>query len=336
MKNNNLIQPANATFVRHTKNVERRKNKKLRVVTLNYLPSAYRFLTEWIHKNGHEHVLAVTSPGTKSRQTPSYKEVVSLVPRNVNTIITSKMKSVLTPILPQFKPDLILCYTFAHRLAPELCQIPTYGAVNIHPSVLPLYRGPNPMRQFYDGAKFFGSTAHRMEEHYDTGEVLSQEFEELPEIVTQNTSVRWGELIKKCIDKGVENAIAGKTGIIQDDRHATYSAPFTEAERWINFEESSKVILRKTFGLNLSGGLAKASINGQTYKIHSAHYMPSGNNMPAGTVLNQGIEDFVVATADGAVKLVAELFNPNKKYANVLPYSAFIEQPKDALQLNIV
>lgn len=308
-------------------------NKKLRVVTFNYLPSAYKFVTQWIHENGHEHVLAVTSPGIKTRATPAYREVLPLIPSHVNTIVTSKIKSVLTPILHQFRPDIILCFTFAHRLNAEICRIPTYGAVNIHPSVLPLYRGPNPLRQFYDGAKLFGSTAHRIADDYDTGEMLSQEYDELPEIVTHDTSVRWGELIKKCIANGMERAISGQSGIVQDDTQATYAPIFREEEKWVNLQESTPTILRKTLGLNLAGGLAKATINGQIYKIHSAQYMPNFKHEPAGTILKQSKGMHEIATADGAVRLFTELYDPNKKYCNVLPCAAFAEQQLDSVYL---
>jgi methionyl-tRNA formyltransferase len=326
MNNFNSFQAANSTST-HTTTAEGSNSKKLRVVTLNYLPSAYRLVTEWIAENGHEHILAVVSPGIKTRATPAYRDVLPLVPSHVDTLITSKMKSVLTPVLQQLKPDIILCFTFAHRLDAELCKIPTYGVVNIHPSVLPLYRGPNPMRQFYEGAKVFGATAHRIGEDYDTGEILSQEYEEMPNLITQNTAFRWGQLIKRAIANGMERAISGKGGIVQDDTQATYAGAFTEEEKWIDFNESTPVVLRKTLALNLTGGLAKAVINGQVYKIYSAHYMPNCTGLPAGQVIKQGRGKFEVATADGSVKVITELFDPTKKYDNPLPCSAFFEQP---------
>jgi methionyl-tRNA formyltransferase len=320
-------QLSSPTFTQNTY-TQGRNSKKLRVVTFNYLPSAYKFVTDWIHENGHEHVLAVTSPGIKTRATPSYQDMLTLVDSNVNTLISSKMKSVVTPILRQLKPDIILCFTFAHRLDADICQIPTYGAVNIHPSVLPLYRGPNPIRQFYEGATVFGATAHRIAEDYDTGEILSQESEELPQFVTQETAVRWGQLIKNCIANGMEKAISGKSGSVQNHSQATYGGAFTEEEKWVNLDEPTSVVLRKTLGLNLAGGLAKTVINGQIYKIHSAHNIPNLSNLSAGCVLKQGRGVHEVATADGAVKLITELFDPNKKYANVLPCSAFFGQSK--------
>jgi methionyl-tRNA formyltransferase len=319
-------QISNSTLT-HDTTTEGSKSKKLRVVTLNYLPSAYKLCTEWIAENGHEHILGVVSPGIKTRATPAYRDVLPMIPSHVDTLITSKMKSVLTPVLQQLKPDIILCFTFAHKLDAELCKIPTYGVVNIHPSILPLYRGPNPMRQFYEGAKFFGATAHRIAEGYDTGDILSQEYEEMPTLVNQNTAFRWGQLIKRAIANGMERAISGKAGLVQDDTQATYAGPFTEEEKWVDFNESTSVVLRKTLALNLTGGLAKAVINGKVYKIHSAHYMPNFSALPAGQVIKQSRGKFEVATADGSVKLITELFDSTKKYDNPLPCSAFFEQP---------
>lgn len=43
----------------------------LKVVTFNFLPIAYDLVTQWIHDNGHQHLLAVTTPGPKSRPTPA-------------------------------------------------------------------------------------------------------------------------------------------------------------------------------------------------------------------------------------------------------------------------
>jgi methionyl-tRNA formyltransferase len=180
----------------------------------------------------------------------------------------------------------------------------------------------------------FGSTAHRIEDGYDTGEVLSLESEELPEMVTDSTAVRWGELIKKCIANGMERAISGKSGIIQNSAQATYAPLFTEEEKWVDLHEPTRLVLRKTLALNLTGGLAKAYINGRVHKIHSAHDMPSCGRIHSGSVIKQENGVYEVATADGAVKLVTELFDTNKKYANVLPCSAFFQQPIGSEHLN--
>ncbi|MFK7936218.1 MAG: hypothetical protein AB8G22_22070 [Saprospiraceae bacterium] len=119
-----MAQLATPTII-ESNNFWIKKPQQLRVVTFNYLPSAYRFVSDWIAEQGHKHILAITTPGPKSRPTPSYRDVLSLIPRNVDTLITTKMKTVITPTLRQLKPDIILCFSFPYRLTPEVCAIPT-------------------------------------------------------------------------------------------------------------------------------------------------------------------------------------------------------------------
>jgi hypothetical protein len=116
MNNFDTVATSTPAIMRNN-NLNGRTSKKLRVVTFNYLPSAYKFVTDWIHENGHEHVLAVTSPGLKTRATPAYKDVLPLIPSHVNTIVTSRMNSVLAPILPQFNTDKVEKITGVDLLA---------------------------------------------------------------------------------------------------------------------------------------------------------------------------------------------------------------------------
>lgn len=295
-------------------------NQKLRVITFNYIPSAYRMVRDWIEENGHEHVLAITTSGPKSRPTPSYKEVLAMIPRHVDTLVTTRLRKVATPLIRALKPDIILCYSFPYRITPEICAIPTYGAINIHPSLLPAYRGPNPMRQFYDGAERMSSTAHWIAPDYDTGHVLSQISAEMPRIVSGATTAQWGQIIRQTIAEGVAQAVAGNPGVPQDDSQATYAAKYTDAEKWINFDEPTHVVLRKTMGLNLTGGLARAEIDGAAYHIKCAE-VASCDNAPAGAVIQRDEWGFTIGTADGAIRVHTEPFSSKTK----LPYPLGME-----------
>lgn len=165
-----------------------------------------------------------------------------------------------------------------------------------------------------------------MGKDYDTGEILSQEYAELPMMITQSTSVEWGKLIKKCIVNGMKKAISGESGVVQNHQQATYAAPFTEDEKWVNFDETTAVVLRKTLALNLAGGFAKAVINGQVHKIHSANYISNFKHIPTKKAIKRANNVYELATADGIAELCIELFDPHKKYANALPCSAFFWQ----------
>ena len=124
----------------------------------------------------------------------------------------------------------------------------------------------------------------------------------------------------------MERAISGKSGIVQNHNQATYGGAFTEEEKWVHLDEPTSVVLRKTLALNLAGGLAKTVINGQIHKIHAAHNISSFGGLSAGRVQKQGQGVHEVTTANGAVRLITELFDPNKKYSNVLPRAAFFGQ----------
>ena len=287
--------------------------KKLRVITFNYLPFAYQLATEWIHENGHQHVLAITTPGPKSRPTPAYREVIDAVPRDVDVLVTTRLRKVATPLIRALKPDVILCFSFPYQITPAICAIPTYGAINIHPSILPAYRGPNPMRQFYDGATRFGSTAHWIAPGYDTGNILSQPSAELPKYVTPATTRQWRTLIRQSIDEGMAMAVAGACGIPQDHAQATYGGAFTEEETWLDFHEPTHIILRKTMTLNLTGGLAKARIHGEVFNVDCAETLPNHTDAIAGSVIKQDPWGCMMGTADGAIRLQTQPFSPDTK-----------------------
>lgn len=280
--------------------------KSLRIVTFNFLPLGYDLLTEWIHAQGHRHVLAVTTPGPTSRPTPSYMEIVKKAPRDVDVLVTTRLRSVATPLIRALQPDLITCLSFPYRITPELCAIPTYGAVNIHPAVLPAYRGPNVMRQFYEGAPVYGATAHWIAEDYDTGRILSQKSAPMPELVTFETVFpRWRGLMMQAIAEGMERALAGEPGTSQDDSQASYAAPFSEDEKWLDWNEPTLVLQRKATALNaLRRGEARARIEGQPFQILETQVLSDRKEgtMP-GECLERSEEGMIIRTADGALRI---------------------------------
>lgn len=76
--------------------------------------------------------------------------------------------------LSDLKPDVMVCHS-AVLLAPEIFNIPKYGTINIHPSLLPKYRGANPHFWFYYNMDMTaGVTLHFIDEHIDTGDIISQ------------------------------------------------------------------------------------------------------------------------------------------------------------------
>ncbi|MEJ2560976.1 MAG: formyltransferase family protein [Anaerolineae bacterium] len=77
--------------------------------------------------------------------------------------------------LAAYRPDVILVACFPYVFPPALLQLPRLGCLNLHPSLLPAYRGPAPLFwQFRQGERQTGVTLHVMDERLDAGDILLQ------------------------------------------------------------------------------------------------------------------------------------------------------------------
>ncbi len=78
-------------------------------------------------------------------------------------------------VLSALQPDLLLVAVFGQILKPAVLGVPRLGAVNVHPSLLPAYRGPNPVYwAVANGESRTGVTFHQIDEGIDTGDLLAQ------------------------------------------------------------------------------------------------------------------------------------------------------------------
>jgi methionyl-tRNA formyltransferase len=78
-------------------------------------------------------------------------------------------------VIKKYAPDIILVSCFGKKLPTEILSIPAMGCFNLHPSLLPQYRGPTPVFwQFRNGAEQFGVTLHLMTTNFDDGHIIGQ------------------------------------------------------------------------------------------------------------------------------------------------------------------
>jgi methionyl-tRNA formyltransferase len=137
------------------------------------------------------------------------------------------------------EPDLILCAGFPQIFSRELFSIPKYGAINIHPSLLPKFRGPSP---FYwiiaKGETESGITAHLMSEKIDGGDIIAQ-------IRFPISSMTYDELISKSIEetpemiKQIHRFFSEGTQVPkkQDESKASYFRFVRERDRRIYWDQ---------------------------------------------------------------------------------------------------
>jgi len=213
---------------------------------------------------------------------------------------------VALPLIRALEPDLIISASFPYRIPQEIVAAARYGAMNIHPAPLPYYRGPNPVRLVYDGFLTMGATLHRIVEEFDAGPILSQPTMPLPEWMTPEAIMElFDRLIDQAIEEGTARAVAGEPGTPQDETLATYAAPFTEEEHWLDWAESARVLQRKTAALNIFHPAAKARLGGQEWVIERLEGADARASAAPGTILERTDEGMIVAVGEGAVQVVA-------------------------------
>lgn len=95
---------------------------------------------------------------------------------NIEIINPKRVNSELVTKIEAIKPDIIFSVYYRHILPKSLLKIPRLGCINIHPGLLPKYRGPVPTAwTIQNGEKEFGITIHLMDQGIDTGPILIQE-----------------------------------------------------------------------------------------------------------------------------------------------------------------
>lgn len=145
--------------------------------------------------------------------------------------------------IKKIKPDLILVFTYDEKFSKELLEIPKYGVINFHPSLLPQYRGPNPVFwSILRGDKLTGITAHYMTEKLDSGPVILQKEYLIgrdktgPEIF-KGLSDLAAEAALEIIEKIEKNIDLPK--IKQDENRAAYFPHYKRSDLKIDLSKSA-------------------------------------------------------------------------------------------------
>lgn len=274
----------------------------LRIVTCNAIVMAYEIVADWAARHGHQIVLVVTSPAaTAERYGASYLDLVELAAPRRPVLTTSKLRAA-APLIAATRPDLLLSATFPHKLPDSVTSIPRLGAYNLHPTPLPRGRGPNPERLVYEGADTIGATLHQTTAELDSGPILCRREAPLPEELTGAAiNATWWPLVGAVLEDGLARVLAGEPGEPQDEAQASYAAPFTPEERWLNWDRPLQ-LLRKQVAVLAPDAFATLdadpvtilTLNAETVELPGA---------PPGTVLGRTEQEAIVRVQDGVARV---------------------------------
>lgn len=209
-------------------------------------------------------------------------------------------------LIKELNPDLIVVAAYGQILPKSILDIPKYGCVNIHASLLPKYRGAAPIqRVILDGETETGVTAMRMAEGLDTGDMIMKLSVKIGENETASElHDRLSELGAELIIKTIETLKNGTTFYEkQDDNLACYAAKIDKSMCFTDFSKPAKQVHNHIRGLS-SSPCAVAYLDGKRLKIYRSELVNNVHGLP-GEVVNSN--NFTVACGDGNGVMLTEV-----------------------------
>ena len=256
---------------------------------------------------GHEVVLAVTQPDK-----PQGRKQILIAPPVKQTaeklgIPVYQPKRVREPealaLLRSYEPELIVVAAFGQILPKELLDMPQYGCINVHASLLPKYRGAAPIQwAILNGDAVTGVTIMRMDVGLDTGDMIAKA--EVA-ITPQDTG---GSLFDRLAETGAKLCVETIPSIVdgtavytpQDEQAATKVGQISKKDGLIDFTRSAAAIECQIRGLN-PWPSAYTSLAGKTLKIWSAQESDRQTEAQPGTVVLVEKDRFGVQTGEGVL-----------------------------------
>ncbi len=274
-------------------------------------PDFARGALEKIIEAGHEVLLVVTQPDKpKGRsgelQFSEVKECAVEHGLKVFQPVRIKLPENVAE-LKKYDADIYVVAAFGQILSQEILDIPKYGCVNIHASLLPKYRGAAPIQQsIIDGEKETGVTIMQMAAGMDTGDILIQKTIPIDENETggglfDKLSVLGAELIVEALPMIERGEL---TPVPQDEDKATKCGKLSKDMGKIDFDKSAEAIRNLVRGLN-PWPSAFTSLDGKMLKIWAAKAVTKDEFASAvGAAGNAGAD--AVAAVNGTVVAVSK------------------------------
>lgn len=278
-------------------------------------------------KNEKHEVLAVfTQPdrrkgrgkkmqGTPVKMTAESENIPVFQPEKLNT-------SENYEILKNLEADAFVVVAYGQILSKDILALPSFGAINVHASLLPKYRGAAPIHwAIINGEKTTGITTMQMDEGLDTGDMLLQRSVPIEERDTtgdlhDRLALLGEKLLLETLGKLEHKAI---TPVPQPKGEDSYAPKISKELAEIDWESSAKDIYNLIRGLHPFPG-AQTRYRGKPLKVHRAWWSTKDDDQDPGTILEVSKEGILVATGKNQIQ-ITELQLSGKKR---MPVSQFL------------
>ena len=235
---------------------------------------------------------------------------------NIEVIQPKRMKDEeVIDKIKEVNPDLIVVVAYGKILPKEIIDIPKYGIINVHSSLLPKYRGASPIHSaILNGDKESGVSIMYIEEGLDSGDVILKETCEITEDDTLGTlHDRLKELGAIGLEKALKLIEAEEVKAEkQDDSKATFVKPITKEQAKIDWNNTKEVIFNQIRGLNPFPGAYTHNEKNENIKIYKSEKLEKEYVGENGTVVEMTKKGPVVKVANGALRLLEIKFEGKK------------------------
>ncbi len=207
--------------------------------------------------------------------------------------------------LKELEPDLIIVAAYGQILPEEVLELPRFGCLVVHPSLLPRHRGPSPIPfAILSGDEITGVSIILAERKPDAGPILSQcevpiEPEDTTLSLTQKLASEAADLLSQTLPRWIRGEISPRP---QEEEKATKTKKLTKKMGEIDWSSSAQEIWRKVRAFHPWPGCF-TRWKGRSLKILKAYPVPGGEGKEAGLVVPLEGEGAGVVTGEGILKL---------------------------------
>lgn len=208
--------------------------------------------------------------------------------------------------LREMEPDIIVVAAFGQIIPKEILDLPRFGCINIHASLLPKYRGAAPIQQaVIDGEKESGVTIMKMSTGLDTGDMIAKT------VVPLDKEETGGSLFEKLAKAGADLLIRTLPDIFEgravyekqpEESPTPYAAMITKQMGRLDFEKDAEVLERLVRGLN-PWPSAYTFLDGKVLKVWKSKVEETNSSQAPGTVIKTDREGIHVACKKGTLVL---------------------------------
>ena len=218
-------------------------------------------------------------------------------------------------IIRELQPEILVVVAYGRILPDDILAVPKYGAINVHGSLLPKYRGAAPIQwAVLNGDRTSGVTTMYLAHDMDAGDIIYSAETEIGEFETA------GELFDRLMDMGAElldktlrDIEAGTAPRVpQDHSRASYVKMLDKSICPIDWNRTPREIVKHIYGLQ-PWPVATMELEGKCFRVFAAAYTDRTTQKAPGSIVLAGEEGIVVACANGACVCITELQAPGKK-----------------------